>query len=115
VRGAIARAYGWPEASTAASDGERIVSDDRYVGTYETADDRELRVDQDSAGLLLLATPGQEPIELFSGGDRKWFARAAKVTVTFECDEDGMPHRLVLSQDAAYVQDIVARRTGPPE
>jgi CubicO group peptidase (beta-lactamase class C family) len=115
VRQAMARAHGWPEASTAAPDGEPLVSGDRYAGAYETADGRELRIDQDATGLLLLVTPGQEPIELFSGGDCEYVARAAKVTVTFECDDGGMPHRLVLRQDAAYVQDIVALRPGSPE
>jgi CubicO group peptidase (beta-lactamase class C family) len=111
VRDAIARAYGWPGTwPPGAETGQPRLEPDAYAGVYRLDDGRAIAVERSTTGLRLVP-PNQDAIELYPVGGDEWFARAAKAKVVFAPDQDGTPERLVLSQDAEYVEDVEARRS----
>jgi CubicO group peptidase (beta-lactamase class C family) len=111
VRDAVARAYGWPGSwPPGVETGEPRLDPDAYAGVYRLDDGRTLGVEHSAAGLVL-APPDQDPIELSPAGGDEWLARVVRAKVVFASGEDGTPERLVLSQDAEYVEDVEARRS----
>ncbi len=114
LRDAIARAYEWPDSlSCEPQVGQSSRGHDLYVGLYQLGDGQALRIEHGPAGLLLVP-PGQDPIELLPAGGDEWFAQAAKVRVVFDPGEDGRAERLVIHQEAEYVEDLVADRMNDP-
>jgi hypothetical protein len=114
LRDAIARAYEWPDSlSSEPQVGQSSRGHDLYVGLYQLGDGQALRIEHGPAGLLLVP-PGQDPIKLLPAGGDEWFARAAKVRVVFDPGEDGRAERLVIHQEAEYVEDLVADRMNDP-
>jgi hypothetical protein len=112
IRDAIARAHGWPGSWPPAPEtGQPRLEPGAYVGVYLTDDGRGIGVERSETGLVLVP-PGQDPIDLYAAGGDEWFARVVKARVAFVPGEDGRPERLVLSQEAEYVQDVEARRGG---
>jgi hypothetical protein len=110
IRDAIARAYGWPrQPPSSAETGEPRLDPDAYVGAYRTNDGGAIDIERGENGLGLVF-PNQDPIELHPAGGDEWFARVVRAKVVFAWGEDGTPERLVLSQDAEYVRDVVAHR-----
>jgi CubicO group peptidase (beta-lactamase class C family) len=110
VREAIARAYEWPGSEAAQPQIREPRLDARaYVGIYQLRDGEVLRVERSAAGLLLVP-PQQDPIELHPAGGDEWFAQVVKARVVFTPGEDGTPERLVLDQEAEYVQEVEAHR-----
>jgi CubicO group peptidase (beta-lactamase class C family) len=110
VREAIARTYGWPDAQPRGLEIRPPRLDaGAYVGIYELGSGEVIRVERSATGLVLVP-PGQDPIELYPAGRDEWFAQAVRARVAFELREDGPPARLVLHQEAEYVQDIEAHR-----
>jgi CubicO group peptidase (beta-lactamase class C family) len=112
---AVARAEGWQEVLTQAPTPRQAAVGvageadlDRWRGRYRLPDGRVLEVDRDG-DRLLLATSGQDPLVLVPTGDHGWAAQAVSATVTFT-DDDPAPARLVLHQEAPYVQDLQAER-----
>jgi CubicO group peptidase (beta-lactamase class C family) len=112
IRDAIARAYGWPGVRPPSAEAAQPrLETDAYAGAYRTDDGKAIDVERGDTGLTLVV-PGQDPIELRPAGGDEWSARVVKARVVFASEEDGPPGRLVLSQDAEYVQDVVAHRRG---
>jgi CubicO group peptidase (beta-lactamase class C family) len=110
VREAIARAYEWPGSQPAQPQiSQPAIDADRYVGVYQLRDGDLLRVERGATGLLLVS-PGQDPIELYPAGGDEWVAQAVQARVVFDPGEDRTPARLVLHQQAEYVEDIEAHR-----
>jgi hypothetical protein len=110
---AVARAEGWrdilppPPRDSGADAGEEL---DRCCGSYRLPDGRLFRIER-KADSLLLVPPGQHAIPLLPTGEHHWSPRSVSATVTF-VDEDGpTPARLILHQEAMYVEDVEARRT----
>jgi hypothetical protein len=113
LREAIARAYEWPESDSRRPEiGEPRLEPGSYVGAYELPDGRVLRIEPGAASLVLVP-PGQHPIELYPAGGDEWFARTVRAKAVFVPAQDGTPERIVLSQDAEYVQDVEGRRHRP--
>jgi CubicO group peptidase (beta-lactamase class C family) len=108
LRDAIARAYASDDGSPA-PEAPLAADPERFAGLYRLEDGRDLRIEADGGGLRL-AAPGQDPLELFPIGPHEWAARAAKVRVLFVVDENGTADQLVVRQEAAYVEDVEARR-----
>jgi len=109
---AVARAEGWrevlpqvpqPRQATAGADL------DRYCGRYRLPDGRLLHIQREQ-DTLVLVPPGQDALVLVPAGERRWTARSVSATVTFEYDRDPMPARLILHQQAMYVEDVEAVR-----
>jgi CubicO group peptidase (beta-lactamase class C family) len=112
VRGAIARAYEWPESELRHPELRAArLEPGAYAGAYELPDGDVLLIEPGATGLVLVP-PGQPPIELYPIGGDDWVARTVRAKVVFVRDEAGAPERIVLSQDADYVQDVEARRRG---
>jgi len=49
-------------------------------------------------------------LALVPAGERQWTARSVSATVAFEYGRGPMPGRLILHQEAMYVQDVEAVR-----
>jgi CubicO group peptidase (beta-lactamase class C family) len=114
LREAIARAYEWPDSlSSEPQVGQSTVDNNLYLGLYRLDDGQALRIERGAAGLVLVP-PRQDPIELLPADGDEWFARAAKVRVVFDPGEDGRAERLVIHQEAEYVEDLVADRINDP-
>ncbi|MFC1564760.1 serine hydrolase [candidate division KSB1 bacterium] len=70
---------------------------EKYVGVYEIVPSFKLTVTRDKTRLFVQAT-GQPKGEIFAKSDTEFFAKAVKVTFTFETDENGNVTGLVLHQ-----------------
>jgi Domain of unknown function (DUF3471) len=111
VREAIARAYGWPDSQPRSLEIRPPRLDaSAYVGIYQLGNGEVLHVERSATGLVLVSPGQDQPIELYPAGGDEWFARAVRARVAFELGEDGRPARLVLHQDAEYVQEVEAQR-----
>jgi CubicO group peptidase (beta-lactamase class C family) len=107
---AVARAEGWWEVLLRPRQADPGADLDRYCGRYELPDGRLLRIERKADGLVLVP-PGQDAILLFPAGEDHWSARSVNATVTFADDRGLAPARLVLHQQAMYVEDVEALRT----
>jgi CubicO group peptidase (beta-lactamase class C family) len=110
---AAARAEGWREVLPQVPQPRQADADaelDRCCGRYTLPDGRLLRIERETDDLLLIP-PGQDAIPLFPAGEHHWSARSVSATVTFTYDRDPTPARLVLRQEAKYVEDVEASRT----
>jgi hypothetical protein len=58
----------------------------------------------------VLVAPGQDALALVPASEHQWTARSVSATVTFEYDRDPTPARLILHQEAMYVEDVQAAR-----
>jgi CubicO group peptidase (beta-lactamase class C family) len=109
---AVARAEGWrevlqhePQPRQATADAEL----DRCSGSYRLPDGRLLHIQREQDTLVLVA-PGQDALALVPAGEHQWTARSVSATVAFEYDRDPAPARLILHQEAMYVEDVEAAR-----
>jgi CubicO group peptidase (beta-lactamase class C family) len=109
---AVARVEGWREVLPQVpqpGQADAGADLDRYCGRYRLADGRLLHVQREQ-DTLVLVPPGQDALALLPAGEHQWTARSVSATVTFEHDRDPMPARLVLHQEAMYVEDVEAFR-----
>ena len=71
---------------------------DRYVGRYSLGNDVFIEVKRDGSRLFTQVT-GQEPVEIFPEGERKFFAKVVDAQIKFEVDTvTGESTSLVLHQ-----------------
>jgi CubicO group peptidase (beta-lactamase class C family) len=109
---AVARAEGWREVLPQAPQPRQATADadlDRCSGSYRLPDGRRLHIQREH-DTLVLVPPGQDALALVPAGQHQWTARSLRATVTFEYDRDPVPARLVLHQEAMYVEDVEAVR-----
>jgi CubicO group peptidase (beta-lactamase class C family) len=107
---AVARSEGWRDVAPEPRQADPGGDLDRYCGRYELPDGRLLRIERQDDSLILVP-PGQDGISLFPAGEDRWSARWVNVTVSFAYDRDPTPARLLLHQEAMYVEDVQALRT----
>jgi CubicO group peptidase (beta-lactamase class C family) len=109
---AVARAEGWrevPPHEPRPRQASAGVDLDRCSGSYRLPDGRLLHIKRDE-DTLVLVPPGQDQLALAPAGEHQWTARSLNATVTFEYDGDPTPARLILHQEAMYVEDVEAAR-----
>src|SRR5574341_497343 len=92
----------WSRRSPGQKDGGKSC-----CGLARQTDGRLLRIERKADGLVLVP-PGQDAILLFPAGEDHWSARSVNATVTFAYDRGPAAARLVLHQQAVYVEDVEA-------
>jgi D-alanyl-D-alanine-carboxypeptidase/D-alanyl-D-alanine-endopeptidase len=87
---------------------------DEYVGTYRLADKFLLKMFRMNDGLFAQAT-GQGAFAIFPSAPDEFFARIARISVSFTRDPRGAVNGLVLHQDGDHAAPKLSASELPPE
>jgi CubicO group peptidase (beta-lactamase class C family) len=104
---AIAQEYGWPEyLANHTAIGLSSQAYDAFVGAYELHSNLTLEITR-QGDRLVLAIPGQPPLELSPSSEATFFMRELNSELRFTRDDDGAVIGLTLTQER---QDLPAKK-----